>query len=110
MPDARAVGPTVSNDSGTLAAAAGPTAVPADDHHFPFGKRSLRIRGQRRRLQLSRHEFTNQKRDLGAVRLQGEVARVEEMDFRFRQIALERFGAGRQENRIVLAHTDSSGG
>src|SRR5262245_58162406 len=41
--------------------------------------------------------------DLDGVRLQGEMAGVEEADHGIRNIALERFGTGRQEERVVLA-------
>src|ERR1700733_10776127 len=37
------------------------------------------------------------------MRLKREMAGVDEVDFRFRQIAFERLGTGRQEYRIVLA-------
>ena len=41
--------------------------------------------------------------DILAVRLQREVSCVEEANHRLRNIALERLGAERQEERVVLA-------
>ena len=49
------------------------------------------------------HEIADDLRDLGAVRLQREVAGVEEVDLCIWNVALERFGARRKEERIVLA-------
>src|ERR1700760_1050337 len=53
--------------------------------------------------QLSGHEFTDEKRDLGAVRLERKMPGVEKMDLGVRQVPLERLGACRKEDRIVLS-------
>jgi hypothetical protein len=41
--------------------------------------------------------------NLVAVRFEGEMARVEELDLRIWHVALERLGARRQEEWVVLA-------
>src|SRR5262249_14814763 len=48
-------------------------------------------------------EVANSPRDVFAVRLQREVTGVEETNHRLRDIALERLGSGRKEERVVLA-------
>ena len=48
-------------------------------------------------------EIADGLRDFGAVRLQREVAGVEEADLCLWNVALKRFGARRKEERIVLA-------
>src|SRR5262245_28168142 len=48
-------------------------------------------------------EVPDRSRDLCAMCFEREVPRVEEVDDRTRNIALERLGARRQEERIVLA-------
>ena len=48
-------------------------------------------------------ELADGGRDFVDMCLQREVAGIEESDHRVRNIAFERFGAGRQEERIVLA-------
>src|SRR4030095_1883062 len=45
---------------------------------------------------------TDRRRDLCSMRLQREMPRVEEADDSIRNIALERLGTGRQEERVVL--------
>ena len=55
-------------------------------------------------------EVADRRRDLGGMGLQREMAGVEEADLRVRDVALERFGAGRQEERIVLPQTARKGG
>src|SRR5215472_7510665 len=47
-------------------------------------------------------EIADRRSDIVAVRLQRKVASVEETHFRTRNIALERFGALRQKERVVL--------
>src|SRR5262245_26192803 len=48
-------------------------------------------------------EVAGRRRDLSGMRLQREVARLEEADHCARNVALERLGARRQEERVVLA-------
>src|SRR5215472_2836997 len=48
-------------------------------------------------------EVADRRRDLSCMRFQREVARLEEADHRAWNVALERFGARRQKERIVLA-------
>src|SRR5271156_5324976 len=48
-------------------------------------------------------EFADGRGDLRGVRLQREMAGIEEADDRVRNVALERLGARRQEERIILA-------
>ena len=48
-------------------------------------------------------ELADDFRDFGAVRLQREVAGLEEVDLCLRNVALKRFSARREEERIVLA-------
>src|SRR3989442_5932656 len=48
-------------------------------------------------------EAADHRRDLRGMRFQREVTRVEEADDGTRNIALERLGAERQEERVVLA-------
>src|SRR6185436_19940268 len=50
-----------------------------------------------------RAEVADCRRDLARMRLQREVARLEEADHCTWNVALERLGARRQEERIVLA-------
>ena len=52
---------------------------------------------------VSGEEVADGRRDLRCVRLQSEMAGVEEAHHRVRDVALERLGARRQEERIVLA-------
>src|SRR5262245_17723623 len=54
-------------------------------------------------LQVPAEKVENGVCDLFAARLQGEVAGVEQLDFGIGKVALECFGAGRNEGRIVLA-------
>src|SRR5882757_224353 len=51
----------------------------------------------------ARQEIADGSRDFGGVGFQREMAGVEEAYRGVWNIALERFGAGRQEERIVLA-------
>ncbi len=55
-------------------------------------------------------EVTDGRRDLRGVRLQREVAGVDEADDRIRDVALKCLGARRQEEGIVLPHTARKGG
>src|SRR4029077_18993684 len=48
-------------------------------------------------------EVADRSGDLGGMRLQREMAGIEEADDRVRDIPFERLGARRQEERIVLA-------
>ncbi|GAA3394876.1 hypothetical protein GCM10017752_42020 [Streptomyces roseoviridis] len=52
---------------------------------------------------MTAEEVADQCRDLLAVRLQGEVARVEEVDLGVRQVPGERLGAGRAEDLVAAA-------
>src|SRR5262245_66681838 len=51
----------------------------------------------------ARQEIADYRSDLVTVRLEGEVAGVEEAHVSVGNVALERLGALRQEKRIVLA-------
>src|SRR6516165_8977490 len=51
----------------------------------------------------ARKKIPNRSGDLRAVGFEGKVARIEEAHFGSRNIAFERLGARRQEERIVLA-------
>src|SRR6185437_15425841 len=51
----------------------------------------------------SGEEFADCRGDLDGVGLQGEMTAIEEPDDRLRNVALERLGPRRQEERIVLA-------
>src|SRR5262245_8175605 len=53
--------------------------------------------------ELWREEVADRRRDLRGVCFQREVPRVEEADDRTRNVALERLGARRQEERVVPA-------
>src|SRR5215831_14063061 len=48
-------------------------------------------------------EVANAFGNLASMRFQGEMAGVEEADHRARIVPLERLGAGRQKERVVLA-------
>jgi hypothetical protein len=48
-------------------------------------------------------EVANDRRDLRPATLEREMAGIEQTDFGLRVVALERFRAGRQKERIVLA-------
>src|SRR5262249_35231554 len=55
-------------------------------------------------------EVADRLRDLGGVRFQREVPRVEKADDRTRDVPLERLRARRQEERVVLApHREQRG-
>src|SRR5262249_37498412 len=51
---------------------------------------------------LEGQHITDRRRDLWGMRFKGEVPGVKEMDHRGREIALERLGAGRKEEWVVL--------
>ncbi len=52
----------------------------------------------------------NQLRDLVAVRLQGEVSGIKEMDVHIRNVAFVRGGTGCHEDGVVLAPYDRVAG
>src|SRR5919109_711582 len=58
------------------------------------------------RLEITAKEFANQIRDLGTMRLKGEVAGIEKMNLRVRDVALVGRGTGCDEDGIVLAPND----
>jgi hypothetical protein len=62
------------------------------------------------RLQIAIEEFANQLRDLVAMRLQGEVAGIEEMYLCMWNVELVRRGTGCHEDGVVLALHDQRRG
>ena len=63
----------------------------------------LNAAGVRRVAKSAREELADCCRDLLGMRFQREVTGVEESDDCVGDVALERFGARRQEKRVVLA-------
>jgi hypothetical protein len=63
-----------------------------------FGSGGARLLGQ-----LAGEEVADDRRDLRSLALQREMTGIEQMNFRIWIVALERFSAGRQEERIILA-------
>ena len=53
------------------------------------------------RLEVANKKTTNQLRNLGAMRFKSEVAGIEKMDFRVRDVALVGFGPGINENGVI---------
>jgi hypothetical protein len=62
------------------------------------------------RKRLAGKEFADGGGDLLDVGFQGEAAGVDEADVGVGEVALEGFGPGGQEERVVLPHTASRGG
>src|SRR4029077_14212181 len=53
--------------------------------------------------QLACQEVADDRRDLGSLALEGEVAGIEQVDLGVRIVAFEGLGPGGQEERVVLA-------
>src|SRR5579859_7380127 len=65
--------------------------------------RAITARRPQAAAKSAREKIANGRRDLRGVGLQRKMPCIEEADDGMRHVALERLGAGRQEERIVLA-------